>query len=75
MVPEKSPATPAWLVCFGEHRDVIVGAVACPLSRSDVSLGACLECRHLGYVSDERCKSRWCSTGLVVAGTVAARRP
>lgn len=73
MVHEESPATATWLVCFGEHRGVIVGAVACPLSRSDVPLGACLECRHLGYVSDERCSSRWCSTGPVVIGTVAAR--
>jgi hypothetical protein len=64
MVAAESPsATAAWLICFREPHDVIAGAVACPLRRSDVPLEECLECRHLGYVSDEHRMSRSCSTG------------
>lgn len=74
MFSEERPAMRAWLVCFGEHRDVIAGAVACQLSSSDVPLEECLDCRHLGYVSDER-TSRWCSTSAAETAGSASRSP
>lgn len=59
----EAPA-PAWLVCLRAQRDIVEGAVACPLSGSPVPvpIAGCLECRHLEYVAEERRALRWCST-------------
>ena len=65
-LPSVSPLTagePDWLVCLGTHHEVTDGAVVCALSESAVSVAECLECRHLGNVSDERRGSRWCAAG------------
>ena len=56
-------AATEWLVCLGTSRDVADGAVDCPASGSPVPVADCLECRHLGNLSDDRGASRWCATG------------
>jgi len=65
MFADESAATPAWVVCVGDAQDVIGGTVACRLSRWDVRIDECLDCRHLESVSDERSTSRSCSAGDV----------
>jgi hypothetical protein len=61
VIAAEAPA-PAWLVCLRAQRDIVEGAVACPLSGSPVPVAGCLECRHLEYVAEERRASPWCST-------------
>ena len=56
-------AAAEWLVCLCTHREVTDGAVDCPASRSPVGVADCLECHHLGNLSDDRRASRWCATG------------
>lgn len=59
-----------WLVCLGTNRDVADGAVDCPASGSRAPVADCLECRHLGNLSDDRGASRWCATGEDAASSL-----
>ena len=65
-------AAAEWLVCLGTHRDVADGAVDCPASGSPVPVADCLECRHLGNLSNDRGASRWCAIGEDAASSHTA---
>lgn len=53
---------PEWVVCRGALREVRAGRIDCPLSGRPETVDACLECRYLADVSDERAARRSCST-------------
>lgn len=43
-----------WLICLGAQRDIRDRRVTCPLQAGTANLAACLACRHLEWVVEDR---------------------
>ena len=50
----EDPMDDAWILCLGMTRPVIDGRVRCAVQARRMPIAACLLCRHLETLADER---------------------
>ena len=63
VAPAPPIAAEEWIVCCGGQRAVEDGRVACPaVGGRSIRVETCVDCRMLSWRTDERERSKRCST-------------